>query len=204
MRRVKPGDVCGAGSMSRRGRVQYVDGGLLEPGEGGWHRLYRRQCLHADGHLPIRYMHGVKPGGVYRVGSMSRRGDVQPGYGNVLEPDEGEWHVVQRQRCLYAVGYVSCGHVHWVKPGDVYSVGSMSRRGDVQPGHGNVLEPDESGWCGVQRRRCLHHQRCVYGWRMHERRASHVYGAGSMSRSGHVQSRDGHVQQSRGGRWHNL
>ena len=64
------------------------DGRVLEPLQGGWHRVQRRERVHADGYVPGGHLHGREQRRVSRARPVPRRRHLQPVDGRVLEPGQ--------------------------------------------------------------------------------------------------------------------
>jgi hypothetical protein len=74
--------------------VQFVDGRVLEPDEGERHDVQRRERVHAVRHVSVGNLHGRLADHVYGERSVPHGGHLRPVERNVLEPCEGERHVV--------------------------------------------------------------------------------------------------------------
>src|SRR5262249_33267218 len=81
----------------RRGRLQPVDGRVLEPGQGQRRPLHRRERVHADGQLPGGRVRGGEPGRLRGGRPVARRRRLQRRDGPVLEPGQGRPRPVQRR-----------------------------------------------------------------------------------------------------------
>ena len=181
----------------RRQRVheRHVRGGLADPPEQDQrHELQRQRLMHADRHMPGRHVHGRRPRRLRRPGSVPRRRHLQPGERHLLQPDKGQRRRVQRRRRLHAERHVPGRRLRGREPDHLHRLGSVPRRGHLQPGGRHLLQPQQGQRIGLQRRRRVHAERHVPGRRLHRREPGHVHRPGSVPRRGHLQPGERHLQ----------
>src|SRR5213594_188646 len=105
--------------MSRRRHVRPREWDLLDPVQGGWLCVYRRERLYADRHLSSGNMYRLESGDLQRLGSMSRRRHVRRREWYLLEPVQVGWLCVYRRERLYADRHLSSGNMYRLESGDL-------------------------------------------------------------------------------------
>ena len=135
---------------------------------------------------------------LHRLRCMPRGRNLRSGHGRVLESDGPGRDGVQRRRCLHADRCVRGGCMHGQQSGELRGVGYVPRGRHLRSVDGRVLESDGPGRGGVQRRRCLHADRCVRGRCMHGQQSGELRGMGCVPRGRYLRSVDRRVLESDG------
>ena len=182
--------------MSRSGKLRSGDGHLLESGESRRDGMQRCGRVHADGCVPKRIMRRSQPRHVHGERPVPRRWNLRLSDGHLLESSESGRLCVQRRQRLLADRRLPERLMRWSQPRHVHGERPVSRRRHVRYRDGHLLESGKSRRCFVQRRQCMHRDRCVPERKLRWRIAGRLYRARSMSRSGELRSSDGRLLES--------
>jgi len=171
---------------------------LYESVEGEWDGMQRRERMYSDGQLPGRRVYGDELGDVHRERSMPHGGDLQHGYGRVLESYDCRWDLVLGREPLHADGQLPGRRVYGDEPGDVHRERPVSHGGLVRSRDGGVHEPGGAERDGMQRRERMHDWGPVHA-RDLRRSGGDLCGERSMPRHGDVQPGQWRMYESREG-----
>lgn len=197
MHRSESGHVHGERSMPCGRDVRHVDRRMLEPREGQRHCVQRRQCVHADRHVPIRSVLRRQSGDMRRGRSVPCCGHVRYVDRRLFQPCEGGRNELHRRQRVHANGHLPGRRMQRREPRDVPAERPVPRRRRVQCVDRNVLESAEGERQRMQRWECVHADRHVPGRDLLGIEPRHVRGERSVPHRGIMRYVDGGLLQSR-------
>jgi len=201
---VEPGHVHRERSMPRRGNMRSDERRLLQSRGCRRHKLQRRQCLHANRHLPRGNLHWVEPGSMRGERPMPCGRHVRSIEWDVFQSLCAQWHLVQRRQCVHANRHVPRRRMFGRESRRLYGERSMPRGRDLQPELRHLLESSGAQRHGVQRRQRLHANRHVPKWGVRGHESRRLHRERSMPRRGDLRHEHRHLFESSGDQRHGM